>query len=60
MSIEKIRQSAKTLVEASYEHNSLVSKKASKSKIEQLKKYMIHLTLEIDRLVEGELKNVGR
>jgi hypothetical protein len=60
MSIEKIRQSAKTLVEASYEYNSLVSKKASKSKIEQLKKYMVHLTLEIDRLVDGELKNVRR
>jgi hypothetical protein len=60
MSIEKIRQSAKTLVEASYEYNSLISKKASKSTIDNLKKYMLQVSLDIDKLVEAELKNVGR
>ncbi|MFH1210346.1 MAG: hypothetical protein V1645_00355 [archaeon] len=60
MSIEKIRQSAKTLVEASYEYNSLLSKKASKSKVEQLKMYMLKLSKDIDKMVDAELKNVRR
>ncbi len=60
MSIEKIRQSAKTLVEASYEYNSLLSKKASKSKVEQLKMYMLKLGKDIDKMVDAELKNVRR
>ncbi len=60
MSIEKIRQSAKTLVEASYEYNSLVSKKASKSKVRDLKKFMLDVSLDIKKLIEAELKNVRR
>jgi len=60
MSIERIKQSAKTLVEASYEYNSLLGKKASKSKIDNLKKYMLQISLDINRLVEAELKNVRR
>lgn len=58
MSIEKIRQSAQTLVEASYEYNSLVDKKASKSSIDKLKEYMLSISLDIKNRVEAELKNV--
>lgn len=58
MSIEKVRQSAKTLVEASYEYNSLIAKKAPKAKIEKLKMYMLQISLDINKLVEAELKNV--
>ncbi len=60
MSIDKIRQSAKTLVEASYEYNSLVEKKASKAKIDSLKMYMLQLSRDIDKWVEAELRNVRR
>jgi len=58
MSIEKIRHSAKTIVEASYEYDSLVSKKAPAYKVDYLKRYMLRLSLDIDKLVEAELKNV--
>ncbi len=58
MNIEKIKQAIKTLVEASYEYDSLVSKNAPKSKIEDLKKYMIHISLNINSLAEAELENV--
>ncbi|MEM4267156.1 MAG: hypothetical protein QW404_03830 [Candidatus Nanoarchaeia archaeon] len=58
MSIEKIRQFAKTLVEASCEYDSLISKKSPKSKVEQLKMYMIKVRMDIDKLVDEELKHV--
>lgn len=60
MSIEKIRQSAKTLVEASYEYNSLLNKKASKSEIDELRKYMLQISLNIKSLVKEEFENVRR
>ncbi|MEM4244768.1 MAG: hypothetical protein QW404_03430 [Candidatus Nanoarchaeia archaeon] len=60
MSIDKIRQAAKTLVEASYEYNSLLSKKASKAKLDSLKMYMLQISRDIDRWVEAELRNVRR
>ncbi len=58
MNIEKIKQSIKNLVEASYEYDSLVSRKSPKSKTEDLKKYMMHISLNINSLVEAELENV--
>lgn len=57
MSIEKIRQLAKTLVEASYEYSSLAEKKSPKSEVDRLRAYMLNLSLEMKRLISEELKN---
>ncbi len=56
--IDNIRQSAKTLVEASYEYDSLIGKKGGKSETDDLRKYMLQVSLHINKLIEAELKNV--
>lgn len=57
MSLEAIQQSAKTIIESTYEYETAVQKK-DKRKMRQTRDYMLKICDNIKRLVKEEKKNV--
>lgn len=57
MSLEAIQQSAKTIIESSYDYETAVERKDDR-KIRRTRDYMLKICDNIKRLIQEERKNV--